>query len=113
MYKINVAWTQRYYNSWLSQYQTKSSESRNLDLNVTRRIKRVKWIVPIQARFVEISLLKWMCQLSISSNILKYILMVGFREIENKNEESFIVSACFFKEDKHSTCGRLKKVCVW
>lgn len=39
--------------------------------------------------------------------------MVGFTEIENKNEESFVVSACFFKEDKQSTCGRLKKVCVW
>lgn len=46
MYDINEAWTQRYYNSWLSQYQTKSSESRNLDLNVTRRIKRVKMNCP-------------------------------------------------------------------
>lgn len=37
--------------------------------------------------------------------------MVGFTEIENKNVESFVVSASFIKEDKHSTGGRLKK-CV-
>lgn len=39
--------------------------------------------------------------------------MVGFIEIENKNVESFVVSASFIKEDKHSTAGQLKIVCVW